>query len=374
MSALLPSTLGLLEVRLSMSPQQSAWLIGWGALCSGLAQPICAALSDRFSTRFLGVVGVVLGAMGIGSLGLAEEVVTLTITYTVGMIGVGMFHPFGAATIGELRQHRRTSAVSLFFVSGMVGGVVGAYLWPRVLATAHGFQWLPLSMVPMLLLVFYLLRHLGELARPHASAAKIECASRPRVDWFMVLVLYIAASVRFCVNTALVYLYVRLAEVYVVAAFPSWSKEQVANGAAPMVGNFQGATLMGMALGGLLAGIYVRPGREKWPLVFVPLCFSPILWLLPLAPVQIGYGLAMAAGIGFASMIPVTIALAQYLMPRQTNLASGLMMGGAWSVAMIGPRCAEYGVTHFGIHATFALTAVALALSGLLCIPLSNRT
>jgi hypothetical protein len=46
------------------------------------------------------------------------------------------------------------------------------------------------------------------------------------------------------------------------------------------------------------------------------------------------------------------------------------MMGGAWSVAVVGPRCAEIGVSQLGLPTTFVLTAIALALSGIISIRL----
>ena len=183
-------------------------------------------------------------------------------------------------------------------------------------------------------------------------------------------VLYAAAAVRFSVNMALLYLYVRWAEKCVLTEHQDWSQEHVATAAAPLVGNFNAATLIGMALGGVLAGVLIRPGKEKWPMVLVPIGFAPIIGLFPYAPLEISYLLAVAAGIGFASMIPVSIAFAQHLMPRHTNLASGLMMGGAWSVAVVGPRCAEIGVAQLGLPTTFVLTAIALALSGIISIRL----
>jgi FSR family fosmidomycin resistance protein-like MFS transporter len=370
LAALLPSTLGLLEVRLSMTPKQSAWLLGMGSLFSGLAQPICAIVSDRLSTRQLAVFGMLLSALGIGSLGLAGGLVSLTLIYAVGMIGVGMFHPVGAATIGELRQHARTSAVSIFFVSGMVGGVAGAFLWPRLLATAAGFQWLPVTWVIGLLLVVFLQRNLSRLAPVHLAGHTALAQSSSKIEWALMAVLYAAAAVRFSVNMALLYLYVRWAEKCVLTEHQDWSQEQVATAAAPLVGNFNAATLIGMALGGVLAGVFIRPGKEKWPMVLVPIGFAPIIGLFPYAPLEISYLLAVAAGIGFASMIPVSIAFAQHLMPRHTNLASGLMMGGAWSVAVVGPRCAEIGVSQLGLPTTFVLTAIALALSGIISIRL----
>ena len=370
LAALLPSTLGLIEVRLSLTPKQSAWLMGIGSLCSGLAQPICAYISDRLSSRLLGVAGIVLCAVGIGSLGMPATLPAMVLVYVVGMLGVGMFHPFGAATVGELRKHARTSAVSIFFVAGMVGGVAGAFFWPRFLSTSVGFRWLPLTVLPVLLMVVYLLRHLRDLGPMQVAHHKVENEAAPAVAWGMVAILYIAAATRFCVNTALLYLYVRWAEVFVLAESPGLGSQEVATVAAPMVGNFNAATLLGMAVGGLLAGAWVVPGKEKWPMVLVPLGFAPIIAVLPYSSLYMGYVLAVLAGVGFAAMIPVTIALAQHLMPRHTNLASGLMMGGAWSVAMIGPRCAEFGVSKFGITTTFALTAGVLAVSGLLCLPL----
>jgi MFS transporter, FSR family, fosmidomycin resistance protein len=373
MAALLPSTLGLLEARLSLPPAQSAWLLGFGSLCSGLVQPVCAFLSDRFATRRLGVMGVLLTAIGIGSLGLAGGIASLVAVYAMGMIGVGMFHPFGAATVGSLRQHSRTSAMSIFFVAGMLGGVVGAFFWPRLLATSIGFELLPLAIVPVLFLVILLRRQLRGIAPPRAAVARADDDPAARIEWAQVALLFVASALRFCVNMALVYLYVRWAEEWVLAARPGLDGHQAATAAAPLVGNFNAATLLGMASGGLLAGLFVRSGREKWPLVLVPISFAPLICLLPHAPLELGYLLAVAAGIGFAAMIPVTIALAQQLMPGHTNLASGLMMGGAWSIAMAGPRCAEYGVAHLGLEATFVATAAALALAGILCLPLPGR-
>ena len=82
--------------------------------------------------------------------------------------------------------------------------------------------------------------------------------------------------------------------------------------------------------------------------------------------------LAVVVGIGFASMIPVSIALAQQCLPHQPNLASSLMMGAAWVVATLGPTCAEFCIAHYGLQTTFNLTALTLAASGLVCLPLPN--
>ncbi len=373
LSALVPSSLGLLEARLHLTARQTAWLLGVGPLCSGLAQPICALVSDRLATRQWGVWGVTLGVLGIGSLGFANSFWSLVVVYAVGVIGIGMFHPIGAATIGHLWQTRRTSAVSVFFVAGMLGGVLGALVWPRVLTLSVGFQILPLLVAPMLVLAVFLQRSFAHLEPLHGHETESSTAELPRVSWACVGVLYVAAVLRFCVNMALTYLFVRWVQLHVAAQHADWGIEAVARAAAPRVGNLNAAMLIGMAIGGTSAGVLIRPGKEKWPMVLVPLVFAPVIGLFPFLPLEAGYLLAIAAGIGFAAMIPVTIALAQQLMPRQTNLASSLMMGGAWAVAMLGPMGAEFGVSRYGLQTTFLATAATLAVAGLVCLPLKHQ-
>jgi len=368
LGAMLPASLALFEVRVALSPEQSAWLLGLGSLTSGLAQPACAVVSDRMGTRSLGIWGVALAGLGIGLLGLAPDAVSLAVIYMLGMIGVGMFHPVGAATAGHLLQHRRTSAVSIFFVAGMAGGISGAVLGPRLLSLSSGFRMLPVIVVPVVILAYILQRRFATL-EPMATKSFHDLELMvPRKNWTVVGILYLSAAMRFSVNMALLYLYVRWTQYQITSENVGWSAAEVARAAAPINGNLNAATLVGMALGGISAGVFVRSGREKWPMVLVPLVFAPVIALFPFVPMQINYLLAMLAGTGFAAMIPVTIALAQRLLPHRANFASSLMMGGAWAVAMVGPRLAELGVGGIGLVPTFLVTAAVLAVSGAVCV------
>jgi MFS family permease len=172
------------------------------------------------------------------------------------------------------------------------------------------------------------------------------------------------------VNLALLYLYVRWMEKSVAAGNPSLSELQLSEMVAPLVGNLNASTMLGMAIGGLSAGILIPSGREKWPLVAFPLLFAPAIALFPIASREFGYVLAVLAGIGFASMVPVTLAVAQRLLPTRTSLASGLMLGGAWSVAMLGPVLAEWIVRAASLELAFYLTAGLLAVSGVILVPI----
>ncbi len=367
LATLLPSSLGLVEVRSGLSHSQAAWLLGLGSFASGLAQPVCALISDRLRTRFLTVLGLAVAGISFGMIGLSTNAIAVSSIYIMGMIGAGIFHPVAATTVAQLHYHRRNSATAVFFVAGMFGGVAGSFVWPRWLSASGGFMTLPFIVIPILFFAMLLHRQLLNLEpiRQHQwHAADLRLL---RGNWANVIILYAASAMRYCINTSLIYLFVRWTEQAVLVEHPQWSAEAIAKEAAPIVGNLNACMILGMGVGGLLGGTFVIPGREKWPLVWVPLCFTPLVALFPHVGIQMSYLLAVLAGVGFAAMMPVTIAMAQHLLPHRANFASSLMMGGAWMVATIGPRSAEYGVTHFGIGTTFALTAAVLAVSGLVC-------
>ncbi len=370
LATLLPASLGLIEIRSQLTPEQAAWLLGLGSLTSGLAQPLCALFSDRLRTRSLTVVGILLGGIGFGLLGFARNQISLSLIYILGMVGAGMFHPIAATTVAQLHANLRNLAAGGFFVAGMIGGVGGALLWPRWLAGESGFDRLPLIVLPCVLIALFVRSSHERLPSLKHQAPKPMDASSLGKNWGAVCILYGSSILRHSVNTSLVYLFVRWTQQVVASEHSHWSPAEIARAAAPTVGNLNAMMILGMAVGGMLAGSLISPGREKLPMIIVPLVFAPSVVLFPYLGIGWSYLLAVLAGAGFSAMIPVSIALAQHLLPHRANLAASLMMGGAGMVASVGPRCAEYGVTHFGFHATFLLVAIVLACSGLVCIAL----
>jgi MFS family permease len=323
-----------------------------------------------------GGLGLALVATLVGSIGLAPTALWVFIFYLVGMTGSGMFHPIAASTIGALNPLRRSQLVTFFFIAGMLGGVTGSVLAPRLLVQEHGFVWLRLLIVPAVAVAIVLHRNIRSIphriiALPESGAAS---GNSVKNDWWAIAMLYLAAAARFTVNIALLFLYARWMEQLASQQLPGSSGKVLADAAAPWVGNLNASTMLGMAIGGLLAGTLIPAGREKWPLVFVPVVFAPAIACFSQVSREAGYGLAVLSGIGFASMVPVTLAVAQRLLPMRTSLASGLMLGGAWSIAMTGPVMAEWVVRNFGLATGFRWTAILLAVSGCLLLPIRSAS
>ncbi len=371
-SGMIPASLGLLQNRWALTDGQGAWFLGIGSLCSGLAQPCFAWLSDRTGNRIFGGLGLCIAGVLISSLGMASSALHLFAFYACGMIGNGMFHPIAASTIGQLNPRRRSLAVSCFFVGGMLGGITGATFGPRLLATEYGFDWLRLAAIPAAIVAVVL--HLSIRKTEHRVVVNDQQGQRviQPSHWLAVGLLYCSAAIRFTVNLALVYLYVRWAESVVAQQFPDFDAEQLSKAAAPLTGNINASSFAGMACGGLASGLLIRSGHEKWPYVLLPLFCAPMVAILPYANTFTACVLAFGAGFGFASLVPVTIALAQRLMPGRTSLASGLMMGGAWALAMFGPALAETLLSVYGMKTAFLTIACLMAISGLFILPVKN--
>ncbi len=363
------SLMPLLAVTLGMTTEQKALLLALGSLCSGVVQPIVAWVSDKFDTRVVGTLGFVVAVLCIGSFGLAQNFTQLAILYSVGAAGIGAFHPPAAAITGHLGGSKRSKYVAFFFLAGMVGGMTGNVLIPEYVAmmtpridgvpdTTSGLRSL-LYLVPIGLLAAIVLakathsvghRHNGA----HATHTEWDTHEK-RQRWFAVGVLYVTNMLRFSVNMALVYLLVEWAgEITLIRNDAGVMTEALGLKASKLNGILQASMQVGMGGMGIVLGLILSAKYEKLAFIAFPIIGASALFMIPRAhliadgiEVPFAIGATILTGMGFGAVIPVSISLAQRLLPHRTSLASGLMLGGAWMIAFTGPILAE--LVHKGL-------------------------
>ena len=363
-TAITPATLVLLQARYDLSDGQAAFLLSFGSIVSGFSQPCFAWLSDRFDSRILGAAGLSFTALGMCGLGLAQGFLSLVLIYFLGMLGAGAYHPVAASCVGALTPSRRSAGVGAVFVAGMIGSFLGGYSTPRIVGTVDGFHRLLWLIVPGIVTAVVLQRAVRPI--PHRAVPEGATPLPPlqRRQVVCIAVLYVASALRFTANMAMLYLYSRWALWHFSGDVSPGAGLHTAE-AAKLTGTLTACTFLGMGLGGVVAGVLVRPGRERWWLIVTPILCAGAIWRFPSSTPPATYLLSSLAGFGFAAMVPVTIAMAQQILPARTGLASGLMLGGAWAMAFLGPLLAAHGLAAWGLEATFAATAATLALSGL---------
>ncbi|MFT5424757.1 MAG: MFS family permease [Phycisphaerales bacterium] len=406
--------LPLLVTEIGLSNRQKALLLGLGSMTSGLIQPLVAWVSDRFNTRALSTIGFGLAVVCVSNLGRVETFWQLMVLHGLGAAGIGAFHPPAAAATGQMAGRKRALGMGFFFVLGMSGGFLGNVLTPSIVgwfagrapdgADAERFGLLGLSwlMIPGLLAVVLLglaitrAPHRRHDAHEHHTSLGV--AERRR-RWFAVGVLYVGNLIRFSVNVALIYLFSEWAEELVlgrhglgalpevVAGMPSEQaagvldlRGQIGREASSINGPLQGAMQVGMGGMGLLLGAVLGARFERLAFVGFPMLGAVVIavfpWLSHLSDgsaVPMALGLAVLAGVGFGSVIPVSLTAAQRLLPHRTSLASGMMLGGAWAFAFVGPLWAEGVQKVFGLSAAFYVTAAILFLAGLLSLAIPSR-
>ncbi len=375
-AAIIVPLLTVLEGRLALSPMQGAILLGVGSVCSGGIQPIVAALTDRFDTRKLGTIGLAVAAVAIGLVGHAESYAQLLVLQIVGTMGIGAFHPVAAAASGHLAASRRSAGVAVFFAAGMIGSIGGSLFAP-FFSRRFGLPALVWTIPPGVLAALCLGWAIHSIPHRHDGAHDAHralTAAARRARWRAIGLLYCGNALRFTVNMALVQLAVRLCEqIALREAGASVLDQALRTRASTLNGPMQAAMVIGMGAGGLGLGMILPRRHEKAALVLVPLAGALALGAIPFAgPVGMWAAVALS-GLGFAGVIPLTIALAQRLLPHRTGLASGLMMGGAWMIAAVGPWLAELLRRELGLPGAFGVVAGLLAGAGLVSLALPGR-
>lgn len=389
----------LLAVRLGMTVEQKALLLGLGAAASGLVQPLVAWISDRFDSRATGTGGLVIAAICVGMLGFARSFEALLVLYFVAVLGVGAFHPASAAAVGALAGRRRSAMVSVFFLFGMLGGIGGNVLSPMYVnaagalsgaegegATDAGLRALIWFAPPALVMA----AALGWAIHPvshrrvdaHAAHHGLSREQRRR-RWVAVWLLYACNVIRFTVNQMLVYLLIEWAERLTrVRAGVGMLDVRLGQQASELNGPMQASLQVGMGFGGLGLGLLLSSRLEKGAFVLVPLIGAAAIAALPHTDARLEAGLlavaipagllAAIAGFGFGALVPVSMALGQRLLPHRTSLASGLLLGGAWCVAFVGPQIGR--LIHRGQDANletgFLVAGAMLVLSSVLALAL----
>ncbi len=209
---------------------------------------------------------------------------------------------------------------------------------------------------------------------------------------------------------ALIYLLVEWAEQVVhTRQSVAMTNTELGIEASQINGILQASMQVGMGGAGILLGFLLAARFEKLVFVVLPMLGSVALFMIPRAGlvvegIEVPFAIVatILTGVGFGAVIPVSITLAQRLLPHRTSLASGLMLGGAWMLAFVGPILAELvhkGFAHkpnipkfvldaigslpesvsipmiegMGLDAGFTATSVALFLAGLIALLLPHK-
>lgn len=315
---------------------------------SALPQLPIGMLADRRRVPWLGPVGLILAAVGVGLAGVFAPYPLVFAMLLLSGLGVAMFHPPAGRDARVAAAHSAT-AMSIF----AAGGSVGFFLAPALatpLLDSMGLSALALFIPPAVLMAFVLSRHQSrQVARVTTSVAT--GTDRPRMFALLIAVEVARSCISFGINTF-------------VALY--WIKELGASSA--LGGTALTLGLLGGIAGTLLGGrIGDRFGLTR-TIQVGNAALIPAFGLLLL--VRDPYvALICVTLLGLTANVPlaVLVKLGQDYLPSRPGTAAGVTLGLAVSAGGLFQPVLGLIADSYGPHGAF----VTLAFMPLLAIALS---
>jgi MFS transporter, FSR family, fosmidomycin resistance protein len=346
----------LMATKLRLTPAEAGLVPPMLTVASSLMQPVYGFISDRYLKRSMVVFGPLIAAIFLSCLGTADSLRELMALVILGGIGVGMFHPQGAAMVSRAvssdgLDKRQGMVMSIFSSSGTVGYALG----PLLVAMAVNRYGLENSWYTMIWGVAFwviLFRYCPSLEpRSKAEGAPV-LRDALRAAWVPLTLLYFAVVLRTAVAVSV--------QTYWPFALESFGMTEMEYGSVLAGFLFFGG--VGGFFGGLLAD---RLGARRVSMVAM-LVAAPLLLAAFSTRGTLSNALLMAGGAALNLPIPISVVMAQRLVPGGASTVSALMMGFAWGAGALLTPIAGVVSERFGFARALMIAAVVPLVSAAL--------
>ncbi|MBI3424188.1 MAG: MFS transporter [Acidobacteria bacterium] len=347
--------LPLLAVKLALKPAQIGMLTPTLMITSSLMQPVYGMLSDRYLKRSMAVFGPLIAAVFLSCIGLATSLPMLLAIVICGGIGIGSFHPQGAAIVARAAAaeggKHQGMVMSVFSSTGTVGYALGPLIIALVVSRfglEHSWYTLGWGLL-MWALMFKYCPPLEQVTR-HADAPSLRMALR--AVWVPLTLLYFAVVLRSAVSVSVqTFLPFALKDSGLTTTQVSW-----------VLAGFLFFGGLGGFFGGALAD---RLGARRVSLVSMLLA-TPLLLAAFSAAGPARYGLLLAGGTLLNLPIPISVVMAQRLVPGGASTVSALVMGFAWGAGALLAPVTGYLSEHVGFIQALTVMSTLPLVSALL--------
>jgi FSR family fosmidomycin resistance protein-like MFS transporter len=355
-SSFLFQLLPLLATKLRLTPAQVGLVPPMLTVASSLMQPVYGVISDRYFKRSMVVFGPLVAAVFLSCLGTANSLFQLMALVILGGVGVGIFHPQGAAMVSRAAssgglEKRQGTVMSAFSSAGTVGYSLGPLLVAMVV-NRYGLEkswYTAIWGVAFWVILFRYCPPLEPRAKADGAPRLIDTL---RAAWVPLTLLYFAVVLRTAVSVSV--------QTYWPFALKSFG----------MTGMEYGSVLAGFlffgGVGGFFGGVLAdRLGGRRVSMVAMLLA-APLLVGAFSTRGILSNVLLMAGGTVLNLPIPVSVVMAQRLVPGGASTVSALMMGFAWGAGALMTPIAGAMSEKFGFARALSMAAVIPLISAAL--------
>lgn len=310
---LLAPLLPLLTMRFGWSLAQTGVLVMVMSIFMNGLQPFIGLLNDRYPFRFFLWLGPMLSAIPFCIILYINNFHLMLVALAIAGIGVAMFHPVGAVASGHGVDEKRRVISMAAFSSGGSFGVTVAPLAAVFILNVLGEQYMPLVIVPAILVFAYALHDKKIVVSEHEGHTIREMFASLEGNGRELFILWLVSGLR-----AIVYGIVsNFLALLMIARGYSYSTSAYFLSAALLAG------MLGMFLGGHLAD---KHGKRRIMALSL-LLSTPLLFGFSYTTGVVSIILLLLGMVSLTATLPVNIVLAQRMVPRLPGMASSLVMG-----------------------------------------------
>ena len=351
----------LLARELGFTRAASGFAISMLSITGNFGQPLVGHLLEQRRQKWVMIAGLLLAIVGASCMGLASSYGMLVVVLMCGGLGLAFYHPASAALVGSVAAAKPGLVTSLWSSAGSFGVFAGPVLiglW----AGWRGLGATPWAMVPGLVLVVPVVVWLRDA--PRADVHRSRRAAGPTRTGAFALLLVQTVLRSITISAFLTYL--------------SFYCQSEAVGMSPGATGFMVGIFGLMGVGGVLLGGHFSDLMPRRRIMVGPILAAPgallvfVFWPCWYSAVALGIG-GMLVWAGHC----VNIVLAQEYMPRNTAMASGMVIGGAWGISSLTmPFWGWIGDVHGDKTALTAVLLTAPILAAIMAIfqPHTERT
>ena len=343
-SGMLPLILLVLTDPLGMSYAQ----VGLAAMCFSLAssvvQPLFGWMGDRRGMRLIAVIGVAAIAITVGVMRFVDHYAVLLVLALIAGLGSAAFHPQGATLAAQTPAAQRGSALSIYMLGGNVGYAFGPIFGAAAFALAGGLmpEMIALLGLGQAALVFWALAATpgSYVDDPGSVSSGVAARAALSVIVTLGLVIFFRSWVQSSVTTY-------IPQVYKAQGFSTAE-----------AGNVLFSILLPLAVGGLVGGTLSDKIGRRRVLIMSTALIGPALWGLLHAAGAASYILGPLLGVAIGASLPVTLVMAQNLVPRGLGLMSGVALGFTFIAGAIGVGVNGVVADQLGLLPTMTINAL----------------
>lgn len=342
---ILPALLVDLDLSVALAGAiMTALLIGQGL------QPLVGLLSDRIGGRSLIVIGLFGSSVGGALISAVDSVELLFLVLLLIGVSNACFHPQALTSVRDLGRENRGMAMSIF----LIGGEIGRGVWPVLAGWAvasFGRPWLWVLALPALFTLPLLWRWAPSLPVRRGATTTIKWRQHAGPLSLLVAFCTLRALLTFTAITFIPLL---------------WS----INGGSLAAGASFITVLMVVGVIGNLAGGRLGDSHGTRPVLVTAMLAASLLLVLFLQVNGIWLWIMLALmGIPLFATLPLTVLIAQHLLPENPSFGAGMAIGlanalGATCLIALGPVADLWGPSApLWLAVGFGLTAAVLALA-----------